>query len=130
MELNFPNLPSPGEIQGDIDEIVALVALYERNIAAFRSEVRRMMKQQRELRALVEDPGFYEVDALKANVAKLDGDIARVRAAIQAEREKIVYFKETILPEIRERMERSEAGERLGRGKDDGQNGHNDRLAL
>jgi hypothetical protein len=101
------NLPPPEDIQKDIYRLVVERTKCEQNATALENSIGDLRLEQAELNALIEEPGYYDVEALKANAARIDSHIIRTRAVIGQEEQKIERF-DYIIADLEERKCRSE----------------------
>jgi len=101
------NLPPPEEIQADIDKLVSSKGRCRENRKQLARGMRSLRKEKKELEKLVEKPGTYSVEALQANVERLDKDVVRVKAVRDAEDQKIEEY-DRIIEILEDRKWRSE----------------------
>jgi len=71
------NIPSVKEIQADIYKLVGEREKCKLGAEALEEHVKELRKEQDELRVLLDNPGPYDVEALGANIKRIDNDAIR-----------------------------------------------------
>lgn len=79
------NLPSPAEIQVDIEKLKSSAENRKQRIRGFRREIKGQLKEQKELLELVKNPGIYNPVACKDAAERCNKHIRMFEATIKKE---------------------------------------------
>lgn len=87
---------TPAEIDIDITKLRNSIRMCIKSIRNYQKAIENERVEQRELSALVNNPGEYDVEALKVNVEKCDKHIEEFEKTIKAERQHISTYEQII----------------------------------
>lgn len=77
------------DIAGDIKSLVSDMREFRKSIKKYEDAIVNEGKNQNTLKKLVENPGEYDIDALKKNVDDCDKNIILFKETIEKERTRI-----------------------------------------
>ncbi|MHA2426505.1 MAG: hypothetical protein ACXADB_00495 [Candidatus Hermodarchaeia archaeon] len=87
---------TPAEIEVDINKLKSSIARCIQSISGYQRAVVTKREEQEELRRLVDNPGEYDVDALKRNVEMCDQHVGQFEQTIEKERANIRQYEQII----------------------------------
>lgn len=100
------------DIAGDIAKLRRTIEVCGSAKKKYRRAIRDKLYEQKELMALLEDPGQYSVERLQANIDACDRHVALFEASIGKEQAKIKQL-EQVIAVLEERVRQQTAAEIL-----------------
>jgi chromosome segregation ATPase len=89
-------LITPAEFEIDISKLRSSIRKCTRSIRKLYAAIEQKREEQKELMALIKNPGPYNVEALKENVERCDVHVKEYEKVIRSERQHIKTYEQII----------------------------------
>ena len=87
---------TPADIDIDLPKLRTSLRMSVGSIRGYQEAIKEKRREQEELRKLVENPGVYDVEALKRNVDACDKHVIEFEDTIEKERKAMAEYNKII----------------------------------